>query len=604
MSKGGGPGLQGHPQPPDDGVSDAGQPARARAGDPGALGARSHVYAAGLARAPAGRATSCTTARRTPTATSTSATRSTRSSRTSIVKYKSMAGFQRAVRAGLGLPRPADRARGREEARQRRRRPRSARSRSAGSAASTRRSFVDVQREEFKRLGVIGDWANPYLTTEYGYEATEVRELAKFVPSGELYRGKKPVHWCPSCQTALAEAEVEYRDVTTRSIYVAFPLVEPYPAALRGARRTPGRGGDLDDDAVDAAGEPRDRRASRDRVRGRRGDAGGALIVAQRALAEARSASSATSRACSRPSRARELEGVAHAPSLARPRVADHPRRARDARGRHRPRAHRARPRPGGLRGRPALRARRLRAGRRPRPLRARPSSEFGGMNVFEADAKIIAHLDAQGRLLARRAAHARYPHCWRCHTAGHLPRHRAVVHLDGDARICAAARSPRSIACSGSRRGGATASPAWSSARPDWCISRQRAWGVPIVALHCEQCGTTSTNEALLAHVADDLRARELGRVVRAAGRRSFVPPGFACAQCGGTTFTKEEDILDVWFDSGVSFAAVVERRAELGGARRPLPRGQRPASRLVPELAAHRRSATRGRAPVSKRC
>src|SRR6185312_16343555 len=95
--------------------------------------------------------------------------------------------------------------------------------------------FVDVQREDFKRLGIIGDWPNPYLTTEYGYEAAELRELARFVTSGELYRGKKPVHWCASCQTALAEAEVEYRDVTSRSIYVAFPLVDPVPAALRDA---------------------------------------------------------------------------------------------------------------------------------------------------------------------------------------------------------------------------------------------------------------------------------------------------------------------------------------------------------------------------------
>ena len=107
-------------------------------------------------------------------------------------------------------------------------------------------------------------------------------------------------------------------------------------------------------------------------------------------------------------------------------------------------------------------------------------------------------------------------------------------------------------------------------SGRPDWCISRQRAWGVPIVALHCEQCGTTTTNETLLAYVAD-VFARESSDAWFVRPVDDFVPPGFAC-QCGAATFTKEEDILDVWFDSGVSFAAVVERRPDLGGDRADL--------------------------------
>src|SRR5207244_4111485 len=99
--------------------------------------------------------------------------------------------------------------------------------------------FVDVQREEFKRLGVLGDWTAPYLTMDFAYEATEIRELAKVAATGELYRGKKPVHWCASCRTALAEAEVEYRDLRSPSVYVAFALGEPYPAGLRALAGTP-----------------------------------------------------------------------------------------------------------------------------------------------------------------------------------------------------------------------------------------------------------------------------------------------------------------------------------------------------------------------------
>src|SRR5262245_34766557 len=148
-----------------------------------------------------------------------------------VVKYKNMAGFQTPYVPGWdchGLPieHEVEKKLGAEK-------------KAALSKLEIRKlcrdyaaRFVDVQRADFKRLGILGDWDHPYLTLAYDYEATEIRELAKFVTSGELYRGKKPVHWCPSCQTALAEAEVEYRDVTSRSIYVAFPLVEPYPARL------------------------------------------------------------------------------------------------------------------------------------------------------------------------------------------------------------------------------------------------------------------------------------------------------------------------------------------------------------------------------------
>jgi len=91
--------------------------------------------------------------------------------------------------------------------------------------------YIDIQREEFKRLGVLGNWGDPYLTMNYAYEATILRELGKFIGSGAVYRGLKPVHWCTSCLTALAEAEVEYEDDRSPSIYVAFPLTSD-PAAL------------------------------------------------------------------------------------------------------------------------------------------------------------------------------------------------------------------------------------------------------------------------------------------------------------------------------------------------------------------------------------
>jgi isoleucyl-tRNA synthetase len=187
----------------------------------------------------------------------------------------------------------------------------------------------------------------------------------------------------------------------------------------------------------------------------------------------------------------------------------------------------------------------------------------FGGLDVFAADEKIIAHLKGLGRLLHAVPLEHAYPHCWRCHKAIIFrATEQWFISMDKKdlrGRALAAIDEVKWI-------------PGWGrdriagmvSARPDWCISRQRAWGVPIVALHCEQCGTSSTTEALLEHVAG-IFAAESSDAWFARPVADFVPAGFACAQCHGTTFTKEEDILDVWFDSGVSFAAVAEKRPEL---------------------------------------
>ena len=116
--------------------------------------------------------------------------------------------------------------------------------------------FVEIQKEEFKRLGVLGDWDNPYLTMNYSYEGITARELARFAENGGLYKGKKPVHWCTSCGTALAEAEVEYADHRSPSIYVKFPLKDDISAAIAGACREKGHRGDLDHHPLDPAGQP------------------------------------------------------------------------------------------------------------------------------------------------------------------------------------------------------------------------------------------------------------------------------------------------------------------------------------------------------------
>lgn len=478
-----------------------------------------------------------------------------------IVKYKNMAGFQAPYVPGWdchGLPieHEVEKKLGKEK-------------KAALGKVEVRRlcrdyaaKFVDVQRADFRRLGVLGDWDNPYLTTEYDYEATEVRELAKFVHSGELYRGKKPVHWCASCQTALAEAEVEYRNVTTRSIYVAFPLAEPQPELF-----------------VDVAGpiaaaiwtttpwtlpanmaiavHPEIEYAVVARP------AGGALIVAQALVPKlAHFLGDAPSTLAT--VRGSDLEGMrARHPWLDRdvPIVlAEHVTLEAGT---------------GLVHTAPGHGQEDYEVGRRYgldayAPVdgsgRFVPAVEhFGGMKVFDADAKIVAHLEAAGRLLQVAPLEHAYPHCWRCHQP-------IIFRATEQWFISMEAKGLRRRALAAIE--GVRWIPAWGreriagmvSSRPDWCISRQRAWGVPIVALRCQQCGATSTNETLLAHVAE-IFARESSDAwfVRPVG--DFVPPGFACPECRSAEFTKEEDILDVWFDSGVSFAAVVERRPDLGG-------------------------------------
>ncbi len=424
--------------------------------------------------------------------------------------------------------------------------------------------FVAVQRDEFKRLGITGDWETPYLTTDFSYEAAELRVLAELVEAGALYRGKKPVHWCASCRTALAEAEVEYRDVTDESIYVAFPLARPLPPPLD-------RLGDLAVAAIiwtttpwtlpanlAIAVHPEIEYAV---VTGLGGE--GAWLVAKALIP-------------------RLATLVGREPHVV---ATVHGRQLEGARARH-PWIEREVPLilgehvtleagTGLVHTAPGHGQEDYDVGQRYglevyAPVddggRFTPDvAHFGGMRVFDADAPIIDHLHAAGRLVAtERLTHA-YPHCWRCHrpvifrateqwfismTTGDL-RQRALAAIDTVQWIPSWGRE---------RIRGMTAN------RPDWCISRQRAWGVPIVAVRCRGCGTAETSTELLALVAE-LFAREGSDAWFAHPVSELVPPGLACTGCGGRSFEKEEDILDVWFDSGASFAAVVERRPELRG-------------------------------------
>lgn len=426
-------------------------------------------------------------------------------------------------------------------------------------------SWIDIQREEFRRLGVLADWRHPYLSMLPAYEAATAQNLAAFVAEGGVSRAKKPIYWCCSCHTALAEAEVEYGDHTSPSVYVRFLLPDPKLAEIfPGA--DPSRAAvviwtttpwtlpanqavclhpEFDYVLVEAAG--------------------GQYLLAEELLASCAATFGWTDAAVLGRAPGARLEGLA----------ARHPFYDRESPlilGTHVTLdagtgcVHTA---PGhgredyevGLKYGLDVYSPLDDAGR------FLPSVEyFAGLTVFEANPAVIERLRERGALLAQAKLSHSYPHCWRCKepvifratTQWFISmekndlRARALAAIDNDVRWI----------------------PAWGRERihnmiefrPDWCISRQRQWGVPILALLCEDCGEAWNDPAWMRSICDRFAAHPTGcDYWYEAPLDEIVPKGLTCPTCGGSRWRRETDILDVWFDSGTSFAAVLEARPEL---------------------------------------
>ncbi len=431
-------------------------------------------------------------------------------------------------------------------------------------------TYVEIQRDEFRRLGVLGDWFHPYLTMDYAYEATIVRELGRCFATGGVYKGKKPVHWCASCGTALAEAEVEYNDRTSPSIYVKFPLspdaATRFPV-LRGKRgfiviwtTTPwtlpaNLAIAVHPDASYALAE------SGDEV----------LIVAKGRLDATVEAAGLKGVRVLQEIPGRELEGLeARHPWIERASpivVADYVTIDQGTGSVHTAPGHGVEDYETGLKHgfeiyNPVDDAGRFIADL---PL-------VGGLDVWEANPKITAELRRRGLLMAEARLEHSYPHCWRCKNPTIL-RATEQWFISMDKQVLAGAGAERE-----SLRAKALAEikqvawiPSWGedrisnmiASRPDWCISRQRAWGVPIVAFLCRRCGHVLAEQRLADHVAGliEQAGADLWYTRPAS---DLLPKGTACPTCGASDFEKEQDILDVWFESGVSHAAVLAVRPD----------------------------------------
>jgi isoleucyl-tRNA synthetase len=437
--------------------------------------------------------------------------------------------------------------------------------------------FVGIMTDEFQRLAVFGQWDKPYRTMEFRYQADIARALGAFVERGLVYKGKKPVHWCIHCRTALAEAEVEYDSHSSPSIYVEFPLHPEGASTL--IERVPQLQGrtvsvliwtttpwTIPSNLAIAFHPELDYAAYE--VDGR------AVIVAE-GLAEAVSA--AVGRPLGRPlarMKGEVLEGVRF----------QHPLYDRDAPGVlatyvtleqgtgavHTAPGHGADDFLTGLKYGLEIYAPVGPGGRFLDTV-----GLFAGERVFDANPKVEEALHQRGRLWHRSTFEHQYPHCWRCHNPViFLATSQWFVRLDGVPVIAGEDGVRRTLRDAARHAIDHQVKwiPGWGhdriynmvSSRPDWCISRQRAWGVPIPAVDCTACGEALLTADLVTRAAavfdqygaDAWYERPI---------EEFLPPGLACPSCGGSSFERERDILDVWFDSGSSHEAVLPRYDEL---------------------------------------
>ncbi len=452
--------------------------------------------------------------------------------------------------------------------------------------------FIEVQRDEFKRLGVLGDWDHPYTTMDYRYEAVILRELAKFVSAGSVYRGLKPVHWCPRDQTALAEAEVEYDEHRSPSIYVKFPLKtgenlsltelvlnlfgEQFPSSAAPFQHLTGR----DVSAViwtttpwtlpanlAVCVHPYERYVAAVFQQDGRPQV---YIVADALLsnfAEALGIRDYTVLArfpggslAQPPGPGPRGDTFFHHPFLDKDSMAVLGEYVTMTQGTgvvHTAPGHGADDYDTGIKYGLAIYNPVDDEGRFLQDI-----PMFGGMNVWEANPRIIEELRRRGNLLAEGVVVHSYPHCWRC-------KNPTIFRATEQWFISIEHNNLRQQGLEEIRK--VKWIPPWGEeriynmiqTRPDWCISRQRAWGVPIAAFYCQTCRAVLAEAHVMEHVAD-LMEREGSDVWFLKSAEELLPPDTRCPRCGGTQFTKEEDILDVWFDSGVSQAAVLETRPD----------------------------------------
>jgi isoleucyl-tRNA synthetase len=449
---------------------------------------------------------------------------------------------------------------------------------------------MDGQTRDFSRLGILGEWENPYLTMANDYEAATARLFGKFIERGYVYKGLRPVYWCMHDQTALAEAEVEYKEHTSPSIYVKFPLksdpaqideklagknvfvviwtttpwtlpanlgIAVHPKYDYSALEIASNGGEVYIVASDLAknftelcalenaqelarfkGEKLDRLEAKhawlDRVsllmNGEHVTLGEADAETELDVKFESKTSAKSGTGCVHTAPGHGADdfyiGKQYGLEIYCPV---------DNAGVFTPEVE-----------------------------------HFAGQHIFKANPKIVELLKTSGMLLFTEDYQHRYPHCWRCKNPVIF---RATpqwfISMDEPAKT-GENRSLRANALREIEK--VKWYPGWGEdrmrnmfkGRPDWCVSRQRLWGVPIPVFYCQGCDQSVADPRIVDHVADIFQ-QETADAWYNREAKDLLPEGFKCPQCGKADFTKETDILDVWFDSGSSCVAVLETRDNL---------------------------------------
>lgn len=419
---------------------------------------------------------------------------------------------------------------------------------------------VDTQREQFIRLGVVGDWEHPYLTMDPKFEAREVRVFGEMYQKGLIYKGLKPVYWCTHDRTALAEAEVEYRDDPCESIYVKFAvkddkgLLAPYGDLSKTffviwtttTWTLPGNTAICLHPGLEYA------LVSVDNER---------YILAVELLESVAKAAGWTAYETLHTFKGHAFEYM----------TAQHPFLERDSlviNGLH----VTATSGTGCVHTAPGHGAEDYTAGlqyKLPMPvpvddagcMTEEAGSVCAGLRYDKANVAILEHLKETGMLLASEKIEHTYPHCWRCNSPilfRATPQWFASVDSIKD-KACAEVERVEWLPSWGKER-----MLAMVRERSDWCISRQRHWGLPIPVFYCEDCGKPVCTPESIEAVAERFAA-EGSNVWYIKDAAELLPNGFGCPHCNGETFTKESDTLDGWFDSGSSHDAVLRPRDEL---------------------------------------
>ena len=421
--------------------------------------------------------------------------------------------------------------------------------------------YINDQKSQFKRLGCIGEWDDPYITLKPRFEAEQIKVFADMADKGYIYKGLKPVYWCPECKTALAEAEIEYAEDPCHSIYVKFRVTDDLgkfaamgidpskvffviwttttwtlPANLAicvGPR--------YEYSVVKCGGEY--------------------YVMATELYQNAMAEAELTDYEVVATIKGAELEYMkTQHPFLDRESlliVGEHVTLESGTGCVHTAPGHGVDdfnvcrnydiPTVCPVDGDGKL---------------TEEAGRFAGLTTDEANKKIAVYLDETGALFALKKIIHQYPHCWRCKTP--------ILFRATDQWFCSvddfkeqavdAINTVQWIPAWGKDR-----ITAMVRDRKDWCISRQRKWGVPIPIFYCKDCGEPYVNKEAMLAVAD-LFGKEGSNAWLTKDASEILPAGTKCPKCGGTAFEKEKDIMDVWFDSGSSWRGVCKRRPYLG--------------------------------------